>query len=202
MDVTGSVTLWLHKLKVGDRDEAASRLWAAYFRRLVGLARSHLRSRPRACADEEDVALSAFDSFVRAAEQGRFPRLDDRDDLWQVLLVVTSRKAADLIQSENRLKRGGGRVVPMSAVAGDESDGSGPAVEASDPDPAEATAMAEGFDHMLRVLGDDLLRQIAVWKLEGHSNAEIAGKIGKSDATVERKLKVIREVWESAGLCG
>src|SRR5205823_14845901 len=123
-------------------------------------------------------------------------------DLWQVLLVVTSRKAADLIQSENRLKRGGGRVVPMSAVVADASDGSGPAVAASDPDPAEATAMAEGFDHMLRVLGDDQLRQIAVWKLEGYSNAEIAGRLGRSDATVERKLKLLRELWEDAGLCG
>jgi DNA-directed RNA polymerase specialized sigma24 family protein len=202
MDADGSVTIWLNRLKVGDRDEAARRLWETYFRRLVGLARGHLRSRPRATADEEDVALSAFDSFVRAAEQGRFPRLDDRDDLWQVLLVVTSRKAADLIQSENRLKRGGGKVVPVSAVVPDEADGSGPAVTAPDPDPAEATAMAEGFDHMLRVLRDDQLRQIAVWKLEGYSNAEIAGKLGKSDATVERKLKLIRELWETAGLCG
>lgn len=201
MDPNGSVTVWLHKLKLGDRDEAASRLWETYFRRLVGLARGHLRSRPRASADEEDVALSAFDSFVRAAEQGRFPRLDDRDDLWQVLLVVTSRKAADLIQAENRLKRGGGKVMQVSAALPD-GDSSGPAVAASGPDPAEATAMAEGFERMLRVLGDDQLRQIAVWKLENYSNAEIAGKIGKSDATVERKLKLIRELWENAGLCG
>jgi IS30 family transposase len=62
--------------------------------------------------------------------------------------------------------------------------------------------MAEGFDHVLRVLGDDQLRQIAVWKLEGYSNAEIAAKLGRSDATVERKLKLIRELWEAAGLCG
>jgi len=199
MDEHGSVTVWLHRLKLGDRDEAASRLWEAYFRRLVGLARGHLRSRPRAPADEEDVALSAFDSFVRAAEQGRFPRLDDRDDLWQVLLMVTSRKAADLIQSENRLKRGGGKVVPVSAAV---PEGDDPAVAAPGPDPAEAAAMAEGFDHMLRVLGDDQLRRIAVWKLEGFSNAEIAGQLGKSDATVERKLKLIRELWEDAGLCG
>lgn len=201
MDDDASVTFWLHKLKVGDRDEAASKLWGAYFRRLVGLARGHLRSRPRAPADEEDVALSAFDSFVRAAEAGRFPRLDDRDDLWQVLLVVTSRKAADLIQSENRLKRGGGKVIPVSAAVPD-PDGSAPPVAGSEPDPAEAAAMAEGLDRMLHVLGDDQLRRIAVWKLEGHSNADIAGKLGKSDATVERKLKLIRDLWEEAGLRG
>ena len=202
MDGTGSVTVWLNMLKLGDRGEPVQRLWETYFRRLVGLARGHLRSRPRGPADEEDVALSAFDSFVRAAEAGRFPRLDDRDDLWQVLLVVTSRKAADVIQAESRLKRGGGKVVPVSAAAPDAADGGGLAAAASDPDPAEAAAMAEGFDHMLRVLDDDQLRRIAVWKLEGYSNAEIAGKLGKSDATVERKLKLIRELWGHAGLCG
>ena len=202
MDATGSVTVLLNRLKLGDRDEAVRGLWEAYFRRLVGLARGHLRSRPRGPADEEDVALSAFDSFVRAAEAGRFPRLDDRDDLWQVLLMVTSRKAADVIQAESRLKRGGGKVIPVSAAVPEGSDGPGLAVAAADPDPAEATAMAEGFDHMLRVLGDDQLRQIAVWKLEGYSNAEIAGRLGRSDATVERKLKLIRQLWEDAGLCG
>jgi DNA-directed RNA polymerase specialized sigma24 family protein len=195
MDDTGSVTIWLGRLKAGDRDEAVARLWEAYFRRLVGLARGHLKNRPRGPADEEDVALSAFDSFVRAAEAGRFPQLDDRDDLWQVLLVVTSRKAADAVQAEGRLKRGGGKVIAVSDAAAD-SSASGPPVAAADPDPAEAVAMAEGFDHMLRALGDEQLRDIAVAKLEGYSNAEIAARIGKSLATVERKLKLIRELWE------
>jgi DNA-directed RNA polymerase specialized sigma24 family protein len=202
MSDAGSVTVWLNRLKQGDRDEAARRLWGAYFRRLVGLARGHLQNRPRATADEEDVALSAFDSFVRAAEAGRFPRLDDRDDLWQVLLVVTSRKAADLIQAENRLKRGGGKVVPVSAAAPAGSDESELPVAGDEPDPAEAAAMAEGFDRMLRVLDNEQLRQIALWKLEGYSNAEIAKLINKSDATVERKLKLIRELWEAEGLGG
>ena len=46
----------------------------------------------RRAADEEDVALSAFDSFCRGAEQGRFPQLDGRDDLWHLLVVITVRK--------------------------------------------------------------------------------------------------------------
>jgi DNA-directed RNA polymerase specialized sigma24 family protein len=49
--------------------------------RLVHLARDRLRAAPRAVADEEDAALNAFDSFVRGASRGRYPRLDDRDDL-------------------------------------------------------------------------------------------------------------------------
>jgi hypothetical protein len=84
MTSAGSVTHWLQLLKAGDQ-AAAPPLWEGYFRRLVGLARQRLPGIPRRAADEEDVALSAFDSFCRGAERGQFPRLNDRDDLWQLL---------------------------------------------------------------------------------------------------------------------
>jgi len=63
------------------------KLWERYFRRLVGLARKKLRAAPRRAADEEDVALSAFDSFCRGAKLDRFPQLHDRLDVWQLLVA-------------------------------------------------------------------------------------------------------------------
>src|SRR3954469_4560656 len=102
--VTGSVTYWVEQLKAGHRD-VAQRLWQDYHSQLVRLARKKLGDLPRRAADEEDVALSAFDSFCRAAEVGRFPQLADRDDLWQVLVLITARKACDLRQHEGRDKR-------------------------------------------------------------------------------------------------
>ncbi len=192
MPNSGSVTLWLDRMKAGDRDEAVNRLWIVYFGRLIGLARRHLGGRPRAVADEEDIALSAFDSFIRAAQNGRFPKLDDRDDLWQVLFVVTARKAADQFEAEGRQKRGGGRVhVPLGGDGSDEQP-----LPAADPGPAEAAIMAEEFQRLLQVLPDPTLRQIAVWKLEGYSNAQIGEKLDRSVPAVERKLRRIREVWQ------
>ena len=85
------------------------KLWRRYFEALVRLARDRLRGAPRAMADEEDAALDAFDSFVRGAARGRYPRLDDRDDLWRLLVVITERKAIDQAQHERRQKRGGGK---------------------------------------------------------------------------------------------
>ena len=79
-----------------------SPLWQAYFRRLVALARDRLRGTSRRAADEEDVALAAFDSFYRRAERGQFPDLEDRDDLWRLLFVLTVRKAVDLARREAR----------------------------------------------------------------------------------------------------
>ena len=90
-----SVTLLIGMLKEGNRD-AAQRLWEKYFQRLVGLARARLARASSPVADAEDVALSAFDSFYRRAERGEFPTLEDRDDLWQLLFVLTVRKAINL----------------------------------------------------------------------------------------------------------
>jgi hypothetical protein len=72
MSTSGSVTHWLGLLKAGDH-AAAQPLWERYFGRLVGLARARLRGARGHAADEEDVALSAFASFCKGAEQGRFP---------------------------------------------------------------------------------------------------------------------------------
>ena len=110
----GSVTAWINLLKGGDA-AAIQRLWEAYFPRLVGMARKRLREAPRRAADEEDVALSAFDSFCDGVARGRFPQLTDRDDLWHVLVTITARKALQLLRHEQRQKRGGGTVRGESA---------------------------------------------------------------------------------------
>ena len=106
MSSEGSVSDWIDQLKAGDR-AAAERLWERYFRRLVQVARSRLRGIPCRAADEEDVALSGFASFCRGAERGRFPQLQNRNDLWTLLILITTRKALDLIERESRQKRGG-----------------------------------------------------------------------------------------------
>src|SRR2546423_6809687 len=103
-----SVTHWLNLLQSEGDAAAAQRLWERYFHRLVGLARAKLQGQPRRAADEEDVALSAFASFCRAAEAGRFPRLADRHDLWRLLVTLTERQASNLVRDEDRQKRGRG----------------------------------------------------------------------------------------------
>jgi DNA-directed RNA polymerase specialized sigma24 family protein len=65
-----------------------------------------------------------------------------------------------------------------------------------EPEPAVAAQLVEEYERLLHSLDDDVLRSVAVWKLEGNTNKEIAGKLGRSPATVERKLRLIREAWE------
>ena len=195
----GSVTTWIEQLGAGNR-AAAQHLWERYFPRLVGLARQKLRGLPRRATDEEDVALSAFDSFCRGAERGRFPRLEGRDDLWALLVVVTARKAIDLRQRETRQKRGGGRVSGESVLDDllgnkDGAAGIGQVVGA-EPTPELAARVAEEFQRLLAQLPGDELRTVALRRMEGYTNAEIAAELGCADATVERRLKLIRSLWK------
>jgi DNA-directed RNA polymerase specialized sigma24 family protein len=193
MSDDASVTLWIHQLRAGD-SLAAQKLWTGYFHRLVSLARMKLRSLPRRGADEEDVALSAFDSFFRGVELGRFPRLDDRDDLWQVLLMITERKAIDLAQHEGRQKRDWRRL--HTGTGNDAAAGLGlSALAGREPDPAFAAQVAEQCDQLLLKLADHDLRAIAVRKMEGYTNQEIAAELGCSLVTVERRLRLIRREW-------
>jgi DNA-directed RNA polymerase specialized sigma24 family protein len=196
MSCGGSVTGWLDQLKAGDR-AAAQQLWARYFSALVKLARKKLRDLPRRTVDEEDVALSAFDSFCRAAEQQRFPRLDDRHDLWQVLALLTVRKVTAHQRHEHRQKRGGGAVLGESALANLDSLGQGmDQFLAKGPTPEFVVEVTEEFRRLLDTLGDDRLRTVAVRKMEGYTTKEIARELACEPRTVERKLRAIRKLWE------
>jgi DNA-directed RNA polymerase specialized sigma24 family protein len=185
-----SISRWIDLLKEGDR-AAAQPLWDAYFHRLVALARTQLRNASRRVTDEEDIALSAFDSFCGHAERGRFPRLEDRDDLWQVLYVLTVRKAIDAMRKEGRQARGGGRVLSLADLAASDMD----QVLDPEPTPELAVQMADECRRLLDRLGDETLRAVAVGKMRGDTNAEIAARLGCVEQTVERKLKRIRSLW-------
>jgi DNA-directed RNA polymerase specialized sigma24 family protein len=199
MSSSGSVSIWIAELKAGD-SLAAQRLWEGYFPRLVGLARKKLRAMPRRVADEEDVALSAFDSFCRGANQGRFPRITGRDDLWPLLVTITARKALQALRHQGRQKRGGGAVRGESAFqaapGGAEEEPGLEQVVGTEPTPEFAAQMAEECERLLGALTQGDLREIAVWKMEGYSNEEIAAKVGCVPRTIERKVALIRTLWE------
>jgi DNA-directed RNA polymerase specialized sigma24 family protein len=196
-----SVSRWLHLLQQGDA-AAAQALWQRYFNRLVGLAHFKLQDRPRRAADEEDVALSAFASFCRAAQAGRFPNLNDRDDLWRLLVTLTERRALNLVRDESRLKRGGGAVQGESALPSpdDSTLGGLDQIAGREPTPEFAAQVAEECDRLLNLLDDGELRAIAVWKMEGDTAPDIAGRLGCALSTVERRLRLIRRIWEEEGV--
>jgi DNA-directed RNA polymerase specialized sigma24 family protein len=197
MSSEGSVTGWLGPLQAGD-PAAVERLWQRYFPRLAGLARTKLPGAVRRVADEEDVASSALASFCRHAEQGRFPEVRDRDSLWRLLVVITSRKAAHQVRDQTCPRRGGGAVVSLPVAGSAEEDSVLCEALSREPTPELAAQMEEEYQRLLGALPEEL-RRVAVLKMEGHSNDEIAGELGVADRTVKRRLESIRKVWRDRG---
>jgi len=192
-----SVSCWLDGLRAGDGDDIR-RLWDRYFDRLVRLAGARLPGHTRRAFDEEDLALSAFHSFCARAGRGQFPQLADRDDLWKLLSTITTRKVVDRVRHQTRLKRGGGNVLGESAlIDGDEATTEGMARFLSrEPTPEAALQFADDYQRLFDRLEDPTLKAIALLKLEGQSSEEIAAGLETSRRTVDRKLRLIRAIWE------
>ena len=195
---TGSVTQLLQDLKDGD-EQSAQLLWERYFDRLTLLARKRIGNITRLATDGEDVALSAFQSLCTGVGDGRFADLADRESLWKLLVTIAVRKAQKAIRDEFRQKRGGGAVLGESALMSREDIAAGvhglERVLGNEPTPEFAAQVAEEWHDLLNRLNDDELRKIAIWKMEGLTSNEIAQRLGKALATIERRLKLIRTVW-------
>ena len=193
----GSVSIWIDDLKNGD-ELAAQKLWERYWESLVRMARGKLGGAPRRVADEEDVALSAFNSFCAGVAKRRFPTLEDRENLWPLLLTIVERKAWRQIGHEQRQKRGGGQTRGESVLHGADSSNAAGGIDrmpGREPTPEFAAEVAEGLQQLLDSLDDDLLRQVATLKMEGYTVDEIGQRAKLSTRTVKRKLGLIRSIW-------
>ncbi len=195
-----SVTEWLGKLKAGDL-LVGQQLWQRYVHQLLRLSNRKLGDASRKVSDEEDVALSAFHALLVGAAEGRFGQLEDRDDLWQLLVMLTERKAIAVRRKEQTEKRGNGNVKGESAMEGPDGSGFGgmAQVVSAEPTPEFAAQMAEDLAVRLAMLDEDpKLRQIAYDKMGGFTNSEIAQRMDCSVRSVERQLSLIRKIWTEA----
>ena len=193
------ITRWIDRVRDGD-ERAAQKLWNHYARQIVEVARQGLKDSPRRVQDEEDVAVVAFKSLLAGIASGRFPELDRREQLWRLLMVITIRKAAAVIEKDRRQKRGGGDVRGDSAVMPPENEesvlGGFDRLTSEKPAPEIAALMADETHRLLATLPDETSQRIAVLKMEGYTHEEIAEKLGCNTRTVERRLKQIRELWQ------
>lgn len=191
-----SVTQWCQQLEAGDAD-AASLLWQTFFNRLVELASRRIQGTSKLIADEEDIALSAFKSFCIGVQKGRFASLTDRNSLWRLLVIITARKAIDHVNYNRRAKRNELRVVkPNSTEVNDEIVNG---FVCKEPTPAIEVEMKENINSAIEGLQLADLKQIALLKLDGYTNQEIATQLNRGLSTIERKLRTIRGIWSQLG---
>lgn len=191
-----SVTVWLRQFAQGDHD-AARNLWDRYGPTLLELARRRFPATFTATGDANDLVQSVFRVLWVGARRGRFDGIRDREELWWLLLKITQRKAynrraynrrkkrAQVTVPLDRLEEGNGRSSPRSSLPADPEQ----------PPPDLILMLDEEQQRLLSLLRDDILRSIALWKLEGYTHKEIAKKLNVAPRTIIRKINLIRERW-------
>lgn len=186
----GSVTQFFGQLRTGN-PQAAAAIWERFFPRLSALARKTLLGRPQRAADFDDAVQSAFASFCLRVQAGEF-EISNRNDLWNLLGVITTNKARMQARHEAAAKRGGGKVLGEGALV--RPDGSRlPLDEVGNSPPADFDLHCE---ELLKLLEPEL-REFAVLRLFGYRNREIAELHDCTERKVERKLNLIRLRWEA-----
>jgi DNA-directed RNA polymerase specialized sigma24 family protein len=187
----GSITRLFPLLKNGDRT-AVQALWPRVFPRLLRVAASRLNRKLCRSGGPDDLANVVFlkfcDRLARPNVEQRFPRLENRTRLWNLLACFTRRAAYDFNKKMDRQREIVGGESAFGTAGVDQSPG-------REPDGAVAAAV----DDLLGVLSDDL-RRVALLKMEGYTNREVAREIGRSETAVELRLRHIRAIWTEKGL--
>ena len=130
-----------------------------------------------------DLALRSFYSVYRRVRDPERPlELKGRDDLWRLLATRTISRAIDLIRRHRP-----GEVPGQCNLE---------QLLTREPTPEEAAATADECRRLLDLLEDQELRQIALWKVEGYTNEEIAARLDCVPRTIERKVRRIRLLWK------
>ncbi|MEM7477678.1 MAG: ECF-type sigma factor [Planctomycetota bacterium] len=192
-DLEGSVTYYMNQMREGNR-EGADELWKRFYSRLVRLAHNRINAKFRRVTSEEDVASIAIAECFKSLEEGRFPELEGREDLWNRLAQITERRALNEVRRQTSKKRGGGKVHGESVFlkADDKMPQGINGIAGKEPTPEFIDQFGITVNEILGSLNDQL-RQIAILKMQGFMNREISKQANVSIATVERKLAIIRE---------
>ena len=187
-DLEGSVTQFFHQMCAGNQD-ALGVLWKRFFPRLLGLARKSLAFRPDRFPDAEGAVQTAFVSLWKGAEAGKFLALD-RDDLWNLLAMITVRRVRLRLAGDMALRRGGGEILNGADLRDDD-------FQLEDALAQLPTQELDAECEAMLMQLDEEQRTIAVTRLMGYTNGEIAELLNCPERTVERKLQRIRGLWQS-----
>lgn len=183
-DAAPTDTSLLRRLRRGDED-AATRLYLRYERRLRGLAQKQMSKSLDRHVDPEDIVQSVFRCFFRGVHRGLY-EVPDGEELWKLLLVIALNK----IREKGAYFLADKRDVRRTTLS--------PERLRSIPGPQEQ-ALAElqlAIQEIFATLTASE-RSMVELRIEGHQVAEIASKTGRSKRMVERVLQQFRSTLDS-----
>jgi RNA polymerase sigma-70 factor, ECF subfamily len=169
----------LRRLRGGSED-AATRLYLKYSRRLQALAEARCGSDLAPRVDAEDIVQSVFRTFFRRVARGEYD-VPEGEELWKLLLVMGLNK----IRAVGAFHRAARRNVRASAglqTVGEITD------LAAHGDEASLNILRMAIDEVM-VRFSPSHREILNLRIEGYDVAAIASRLGRSKRSVERILQ-------------
>jgi RNA polymerase sigma-70 factor (ECF subfamily) len=180
----------IHRLRQGDED-AARRIYDAFVRRLMGLARNRLTQQILRREDPEDIAQSAIASFFRRDRVKPFD-LRSKEDLWSLLAVITLRKCGHRVE----YYLAGCRNVHLEVPPPTPSDESSFEIQAIAREPtADEVAMFEDTVRHLLSGMEERDREVVGLVLEGFSVPEIHVRTQRSEYMIRKVIDKVRARW-------
>ena len=173
----------LRRLRKGEQD-AATRLYLRYAKRLHGLATAQTGQDLKSRVDAEDIVQSVFRTFFRRAQEGHY-EVPDGEEIWKLFLVIGLHKIRDAAVFHRAAKRNAGRTTALV--------GAGESVDPPSADQMAATTLRMVIDEILLNLNDSQ-KEIVTMRMEGAQVDEIAQATKRSHRTVERTLQKFREL--------
>ena len=189
MQERGSISRCIDRLKTGE-ESAVRTLWNRYRGRMYALANLELGNCSRSVSDEEDVVASAFAAFLRRADQGAYAAMETRDDLWRLLAKITRTHAWEQCRFFGRIRR---RMNRNCSLADERLLRQ---LASDSPPPDVVAACTETMRRLLEKLDQPELREVALARLSGLNNREIAARQNRSVRTIERRLMLIKNIWQ------
>ena len=189
----GSISQWVLRLKSGN-PTATQAIWDRFYPKLVEAANKRLIKNPDPATSGEDIAQSSFRNVCLGVLEGKYPQLENRDDLWKLLLVSMINRVRSHYRSINAQKR---------AVSLEESiDSIDDELLVQFKSPAAQSELDDLIDFLLNKLDQEdpsgQLRQIAVLYLNEHSASDIAKIIHRRKTNILHKVQLIRALWEES----
>lgn len=192
----GSVSGWIAQLRQGD-PAAINNLVARYFGKIAQYAEGRLRRGIRVTDDGEDIALTVLQAIAKQVSNGRYPDLQDRDDLWFMMIVIAQHAVIDRQRVELRRSKSGAPIHNMTDLLQTYNVELDNFIGREDSE-ARLLEIIDCWEELLRKLPDDRMRQVAQLKIQGLSNREVANELDLVPRTVDRKVNAISQLWQKS----
>jgi len=179
--------------RAGDQN-AARQLFEHYVNRLLPLARLRLSQRLASRVDPEDIVQSVFRTFFKRLKAGEF-QIEEEDDLCKLLVRITVHKTLRQVA----FHKAGKRDFSLEAHQGDNANDQMVQLLGREPGPEVTVAFLNQLEHFLGRL-QPMEREILEMRMQGHSNEDIAQKLGIYDRKIRRVIERVRALAQQEGL--